>query len=82
MSYARMSKDSDIYLYGYSVDPPLFECSACCLDNSVFSVRLEGFDEAIKHVQAHIDAGDKVEDDVIPFLLADKEEFYSKKRGI
>jgi len=69
MSYARWSKDSDIYFYCCDATPnkPIFECASCCL-TKVYPTFIHGVENAIEHIEAHIKAGDLVEPDVIPLL--------------
>lgn len=76
MAYARWGKNSDIYFYCHDADEknnPGFECASCCLSENKdkWPTLIRGFDNAIAHIQKHIDAGDDVEDDVIPMLKAE-----------
>lgn len=69
MSYCRFWDTSDIYLYR-SVGGGI-ECCACLFRPDGGSERMPFFDEAIAHVQKHIDAGHRVEAHVIPALRRD-----------
>jgi len=70
MSYCRFWSTSDIYLYR-SVGGGI-ECCGCLFrDESRDCTNLSTFDEAIAHVQEHIDAGHRVEAHVIPMLRRD-----------
>jgi hypothetical protein len=72
MSYCRQSSTSDLYIYCFNDDDPKnpgFDCSSC-----PFTAKDElfyGVEAIINHIQRHIDAGHKVENDVIPLIKAD-----------
>lgn len=72
MSYARWSEESDIYFYCYDDSPENlgFECASCCLTKE-YPTLIHGLENAIKHIEAHIQSGHKVESDVIPLLRAE-----------
>jgi hypothetical protein len=69
MSYCRFSH-ADVYVFlavgGY------LECCACRLDENNWTHA--STDAMVAHLREHIAAGHVVPDDVIPALLADREE--------
>ena len=66
MSYCRFARDSEIYLFEHC--DGFIECCMCSLATGSFSAELHTRSAAIEHVKAHIQAGDKVPEDVIPSL--------------
>lgn len=67
MAYCRFSNQSDVYLYESSQGG--FICERC----SVNTGDLLTFDDAIAHLQAHIQAGHMVPPNAIGELILDRD---------
>ncbi len=71
MSYARFGEDgSDVYLYS---EGSRFRCCSCCMVEVPQSPTFGNPLEAIRHLEAHVAAGDVVPDRAFRLLLADTE---------
>ena len=79
MSYCRMYEDSDVYIYrhinGY------IKCCSCKfegLDGLTSYVILDTYEEAIEHLEKHIQAGHKVPDYAMQALKEDQKVMINK----
>jgi len=58
MSYCRLSKDSDVYMFR-NMDGKI-ECNGCCMEEPHGHPVFDTPQEAFEHLRRHRQAGDKV----------------------
>ena len=69
MSYARFSRDSDVYVFAHVEGG--YECCACGLAGTWGSIRCQTIKEMLDHLEEHKKAGDKVPDHCIERLKSE-----------
>ena len=80
MSVARFSPTSDVYVFPTGPGSTNYCCASCRLtadNSSYFSPSAQAM---IAHLEEHLDAGHKVEDDVISELRY-REKFYNRSKS-
>jgi hypothetical protein len=73
MSYCRKGDDSDVYVLRFGYPKDLYVCINCCRKTKIFlagpkDARAYGPEEMLKHLEYHIENGDKVPNTAIQRL--------------